>query len=73
MIEFQNDYVNTTKEGFEYIHEITDIKPKTSFTPINLEVEVECPCDGTKFMVNVNKNVEDWRGNGTLDAFFNMV
>ena len=73
LIEFQNDYVNTTKEGFEYIHEITDIKPKTSFTPINLEVEVECPCDGTKFMVNVNKNVEDWRGNGTLDAFFNMV
>jgi len=33
---------------------------------------VECPCDGKKFMINVNKEIEDWKGDGTLDAFFNI-
>jgi len=70
--EFQRDYVNTSKEGFDYLHEFTGVE-KPNLKPINLEIEVECPCDGSKFMVNVNKEVEDWRGNGTLDAFFNMV
>ena len=70
--EFQRDYVNTSKEGFDYLHEFTGVE-KPNLKPINLEIEVECPCDGSKFMVNVNKEVEDWRGDGTLDAFFNMV
>jgi hypothetical protein len=70
--EFQQDYVNTSKEGFEYLYEFTGVdKPKPK--PINLEIEVECPCDGSKFMVNVNKEVNDWKGDGTLDAFFDMV
>ena len=74
LIEFQRDYVNSTQDGYEYLYETTEIeKPKESFLPINLEIEVECPCDGTKFMVNVNKEVEDWKGDGTLNAFFNMV
>ena len=72
LVEFQKDYVNSAKEGFEYIYKITEVEPE-SLLPINLEVEVECPCDGSKFMVNVNKEIEDWKGNGTLDAFFDMV
>lgn len=72
--EFQQDYVNSAQDGYEYLYETAEIeKPKESFLPINLEIEVECPCDGTKFMVNVNKEVEDWKGDGTLNAFFNMV
>lgn len=70
--EFQQYYVNTSKEGFDYLYEFTGVD-KPNPKPINLEIEVECPCDGSKFMVNVNKEVEDWRGDGTLDAFFNIV
>ena len=74
LIEFQRDYVNSAQDGYEYLYETTGVqKPEESFLPINLEIEVECPCDGTKFMVNVNKDIEDWKGDGTLDAFFNMV
>jgi len=73
LIEFQKDYVNSSEDGFNYLYEFAGIeKPNTKFLPINLEVEVECPCDGSKFMVNVNKEVEDWKGDGTLDAFFNI-
>jgi len=40
--------------------------------PFNLEVEVECPCDGSKFKIDVSKEIEEWKGDGTLDAFFNI-
>ena len=72
LIEFQRDYVNSAEDGFEYLYDMTGIE-KPNFLPINLEVEVECPCDGTKFMLDVSKEVKEWRGDGTLDAFFNMA
>jgi len=72
LIEFQRDYVNSAEDGYEYLHDMMGVE-KPNFLPINLEVEVECPCDGSKFMVNINKEIEDWKGDGTLDAFFNMV
>jgi len=72
--DFKDVYVNTIEEGHAWLDEtFGDDLPQESFLPINLEIEVECPCDGTKFMVNVNKDIEDWKGDGTLDAFFNMV
>ena len=46
---------------------------ENNIIPIDLEIMVECPCDGKKFKVNVNKEIEDWKGDGTLDAFFNIV
>ena len=72
--DFKEDYVNTIEEGHSWLDKTfgKDL-PQESFLPINLEIEVECPCDGTKFKVNVNKDIEDWKGDGTLDAFFNMV
>ncbi|MHA2239734.1 MAG: DEAD/DEAH box helicase family protein [Candidatus Hodarchaeales archaeon] len=72
--DFKDYYVNTIEQGHAWLDKtfIND-SPKLSFLPINLEVEVECPCDGSKFMVNVNKEVEEWKGDGTLDAFFNIV
>jgi hypothetical protein len=73
LIEFQRNYVNSTKDGYEYLYNFTEIEKPIDLLPINLEIEVECPCDGTKFMVNVNKDIEDWKGDGTLDAFFNIV
>jgi hypothetical protein len=72
--DFKDDYVNIIEEGHAWLDKkfISD-SPKIDLLPINLQIEVECPCDGSKFMVNVNKEVEDWKGDGTLDAFFNIV
>lgn len=71
LIEFQKDYVNSVKDGYQYLHDFTGIED--NIIPINLEIMIECPCDGKKFKVNVNKQIEDWKGDGTLDAFFNLV
>ena len=74
LVEFQNDYVNSAEDGFEYLYDFTKIeKPSLDLLPFNLEIEVECPCDGSKFKVDVTKEIEEWKGDGTLDAFFNMV
>ena len=52
--DFKDDYVNTIEEGHAWLDQtFGDDLPQESFLPINLEIEVECPCDGTKFMVNV--------------------
>ena len=72
LIEFQRDYVNSSDDGYEYLYDMTGVE-KPNFLPFNLEVEVECPCDGSKFMLDVSKEVKEWRGDGTLDAFFNIV
>ena len=72
LIEFQRDYVNSVQDGYDYLHEFSGVE-KPNLEPTNLEIEVECPCDGSKFMVNVNKEIQDWKGDGTLDKFFNIV
>tara|TARA_R110001592_G_scaffold84976_1_gene251027 strand:+ start:456 stop:2153 length:1698 start_codon:yes stop_codon:yes gene_type:complete len=72
LIEFQRDYVNSVQDGYDYLYEFSGVE-KPNLEPTNLEIEVECPCDGSKFMVNVNKEIQDWKGDGTLDKFFNIV
>jgi len=71
--ELRKSYCNSVEVGYNWLYDNTGIKPKESFLPINLEVEVECPCDGSKFTINVNKEIEDWKGDGTLDKFFSIV
>lgn len=73
LVEFQRDYVNSAEDGYEYLYDFTEIeKPIFDLLPFNLEVEVECPCDGSKFKIDVSKEIEEWKGDGTLDAFFNI-
>lgn len=72
LIEFQRDYVNSIRDGYDYLYEFSGVE-KPNLEPTNLEIEVECPCDGSKFMVNVNKEIKDWKGDGTLDKFFSIV
>ena len=71
--DLKKNYCNTVDRGSAWLHKIFgDDLPEQKFIPIDLEILVQCPCDGKKFKVNVNKEVEDWRGDGTLDAFFNI-
>ena len=72
--DFKKDYVNTIEEGHAWLDQtFGDDLPEESFHPIDLEVMVQCPCDGKEFKVIVNKEVEELKGDGTLDAFFNLV
>ena len=43
---------------------------KVDFLPIDLTIERECNGELVKY--NVNKEVADWKGDGTLDAFFKV-
>ena len=71
--ELKDYYVNSFEEGEIWMQSVLPyLKPPTSaFLPINLEIEVEC--NGEMIKVNLNKQVNEWRGDGTLDAFFNMT
>ena len=48
------------------------VSPNYSFeNVVNLEIEREC--NGEVVTYNVNKEVSNWKGDGSLDAFFNLV
>ena len=70
MEELKEYYVNTYEEGKEWLRSLGWKPPISSFLPINLEIDVEC--NGEIIKRNVNKEVSDWRGDGTLEKFFNM-
>ncbi len=72
LVEFEKDYVNTYQKGYDYLYQFTGVEkpPLTEFLPINLTIERECNGELVKY--NVNKEVTEWKGDGTLDAFFNI-
>ena len=73
LVEFEKDYVNTYQKGYDYLYQFTGVEkpPLTEFLPINLTIERECNGELVKY--NVNKEVTEWKGGGTLDAFFNIT
>ena len=72
IIDFKKDYVNMKDVGYEYLDQFSGVEkpPLTEFLPINLTIERECNGELVKY--NVNKEVTEWKGDGTLDAFFNI-
>ena len=70
--ELKEYYVNTVDEGEIWMVGVipTYKPPLINFLPIDLEIDVEC--NGETYKRNVNKEVLEWRGDGTLDAFFNI-
>ena len=72
IIDFKKDYVNMKDVGYEYLDQFSGVEkpPLTEFLPINLTIERECNGELVKY--NVNKEVTEWKGDGTLNAFFNI-
>jgi hypothetical protein len=68
LVEFQRDYVNTAREGFEYLHEFTGIeKPQcNSYIHENNELPLNCPYCGS----SIEEKITEWATSGTLDRFF---
>ena len=68
---FRESYCNSVEEGHKWLNQMTGIKkPLVDFLPIDLTIERECNGELVKY--NVNKEVADWKGDGTLDAFFKV-
>ncbi len=73
IVHFKKEYVNMKNDGYYFLSQFEE-GGESSFVPFpNLEIDVTCPCDGKTFKVNVNEEVTEWKGNGTLDAFFNIA
>lgn len=68
LIEFQRDYVNTSREGFDYLHEFTGVeKPQcNSHVQVNTELPLNCPYCGS----SIEEKIVEWATSGTLDRFF---
>lgn len=68
LIEFERDYVNTSKEGFDYLHEFTGVeKPQcNSHIQVNDELPLNCPYCGS----SIEQKITEWATSGTLDRFF---
>ena len=68
LVEFQRDYVNTSQEGFDYLHEFTGIeKPQcNSHVLVNDEIPLNCPYCGS----SIEEKITVWASSGTLDRFF---
>ena len=73
IVDFKKDYVNMKDDGYYFLSQFEE-GGESSFIPlVDLEIDVICPCNGKTLKVNVNEEVTEWKGNGTLDAFFNIV
>ena len=69
LVEFEKDYVNNAKSGYEYLYSFTGIeKPSCVTTHISSEIPLNCPFCGE----NVEKKISEWIESGaiTLDRFF---
>jgi len=68
LVEFQRDYVNTSKEGFDYLHKFTGVeKPQcNSHVKGDDEIPLNCPYCGS----SIEEKITEWATSGTLDRFF---
>lgn len=66
--EFQRDYVNTSKEGFDYLHQFTGVEKLqcNSYIQVNGELSLNCPYCGS----SIEEKITEWATSGTLDRFF---
>ena len=67
---FRKKYCNSIEEGHKWMHEFTNT-PEIPTLPFDLSIQV--PCNGKMIEVNLNDQMKEWKGDGTLDKFFNLV
>ena len=66
--QLKEKYVNTLDEGIAWMNQMTGIKAE--FLPLLIDLTIERECNGELVKYNVNKEVSEWKGDGTLDKFF---
>ena len=68
--EFREFYANTSAKGFAWLEQFeTYSKPQLKKSVVEcIHDEISCPNCG----YILNQDIEDWKGDGTLDRFFNI-
>ena len=66
---FRGNYCNSVEDGYEWLHQMTGVV-KPQIVPFDLSIQV--PCNGKMIDVKLNDKISEWRGDGTLDKFFNI-
>ena len=68
LIEFQEDYVNSSCDGYEYLYETAEIeKPQCNLRiNDNIQEPLNCPFCGS----SIEEKLTEWATSGTLDKFF---
>ena len=66
---FKKDYVNSKEDGYEYLDSFL---PKTEVSTLPFDLTIQVPCNGKLIDVKLNDTLKEWKGDGTLDKFFNI-
>ncbi len=70
IVDFKKDYVNMKDIGYEYLDQFIDVEkpPLVDFLPLTILRE----CNGEMVEYDISEEVSNWKGDGTLDAFFKI-
>ena len=74
--DFSRDYVNSKEDGYRWLDTFMPDGVETMIPigdPIDLDLTIQVPCNGKMIEVNLNDQLKEWKGDGTLDKFFNLV
>ena len=72
LTELKESYVNSYEEGEKWMNDICpDLQFTDTFLPFDLSIQV--PCNGKMIDVKLNDKLNEWKGDGTLDKFFNLT
>ena len=71
MTSLKKYYVNNFEDGKEWLQELSGVEGIMDIVPFDLSIQV--PCNGKMINVNLEDKLKEWRGDGTLDKFFNLV
>ena len=74
--DFERDYVNSKEDGYRWLDTFMPdgVETMTLFElPEEVfDLSIQVPCNGKMIDVKLNDQINEWKGNGTLDAFFDM-
>ena len=74
--DFSRDYVNSKEDGYRWLDTFMPdgVETMTLFElPEEVfDLSIQVPCNCKMIDVKLNDQINEWKGNGTLDAFFDM-
>ena len=70
MTSLKKYYVNNFEDGKDWLQELSGVEGIMDIVPFDLSIQV--PCNGKMINVNLEDKLTEWKGDGTLDRFFNL-
>lgn len=69
IIDFKKDYANMKEDGYRYLDSFL---PESEISTLPFDLTIQVPCNGKLIDVKLNDTLKEWKGDGTLDKFFNI-